>query len=451
MRALIAIIIAGVLSSCGSKSTNQGELIGAKGRKWYPEKPYGMALIPGGSFIMGKSDDDMAELMNAPTKTVTVRSFYMDETEITNSEYRQFVAWVRDSIIRMKLAILADELGITPTEGGIGEYAFKDVDTANLTVYEKYRYDNYLGMGETGYEGRALNREVELIWDTAEYPDEYYAEVMDSLYIPVEEAYNGQRVIDVKQLKFQYTWMDIQAAARSKSLTRKDFVKKETVEIYPDTTVWIKDFNYSYNEPMHNDYFWHDAYSDYPVVGVSWKQAQAFCAWRSKMKNDYQKEKNRQIVSQFRLPTEAEWEYAARGGLQSATYPWGGPYTTDDRGCFLANFKAARGDYAADQALYTVEAKSYHPNDYGLYNMAGNVAEWTNSAYDPGSYENMSTMNPDVLDKENRRKVIRGGSWKDVAYFLRVSTRDYEYQDSARSYIGFRTVQDYMGTDATKN
>ncbi|MBT8222777.1 MAG: formylglycine-generating enzyme family protein, partial [Eudoraea sp.] len=101
----------------------------------------------------------------------------------------------------------------------------------------------------------------------------------------------------------------------------------------------------------------------------------------------------------------------------------------------------------ADAALYTVEAKSYEPNDYNLYNMAGNVAEWTNSSYFPGSYEYASTMNPNADSNNNARKVIRGGSWKDVAYFLQVSTRDYEYQDSARSYIGFRTVQDYMGEE----
>lgn len=145
------------------------------------------------------------------------------------------------------------------------------------------------------------------------------------------------------------------------------------------------------------------------------------------------------------MPIESEWEYAARGGLEGGTYPWGGPYTTDDRGCFLANFKPLRGDYASDNALYTVEAKSYEPNGYNLYNMAGNVSEWTNTSYDPNSYEYMSTMNPSVIDEKNKRKVIRGGSWKDVAYMLQVNTRDFEYQDSARSYIGFRTVQDFMG------
>lgn len=399
---------------------------------------------------MGKSEEDQAKLLNAPTKTVTVRSFYMDDTEITNSEYRQFVEWVKDSIVRTKLAILADELGIGPEEGGIGDYAFRDADTTRASVYDKYMLDNYSGMGETGYEGRALNKSEDLVWDTSDYPDEYYTEIMDSIYLSEEESYNGQRTIDVKKLKYKYNWMDIQAAARASTKgnsSRKDFIRTEEVEIYPDTTVWIRDFSYSYNEPMHNDYFWHDAYSDYPVVGITWQQAKAFCNWRTKFKNDDNKSRGKQFVNQFRLPTEAEWEYAARGGIEGGTYPWGGPYVISDTGCFMANFKPQRGDYAADAALYTVEAKSYEPNDFNLYNMAGNVSEWTNSSYDPSAYDYVSTMNPNGGDQSNTRKVIRGGSWKDVAYFLQVSTRDYEYADSARSYIGFRTVQDYMGEE----
>ncbi|OQD42474.1 T9SS ring complex lipoprotein PorK/GldK [Croceivirga radicis] len=447
---LSSLALVFLLTSCGSKSRSKGELVGVKGKKWYPEKPYGMELIPRGSFIMGKAEEDQAKVLNAPTRTVTVRSFYMDDTEITNSEYRQFVEWVKDSVARTKLAILAEELGLSPEDDGtIGEYAFASADTTKLSVWEKYKLDNFIG-GD-GYEAYALNKDIDLIWDTNDYPDEYYAEIMDSLYLSEEETYNGQRSLDVKQLKYKYNWMDIEAAARSKSGKRSDFIKKEELNIYPDTTVWIRDFEYSYNEPMHNDYFWHDAYSDYPVVGVNWQQAKAFCHWRTKFKNDDQKSRGKQFVNQFRLPTEAEWEYAARGGIEGGTYPWGGPYVISDTGCFMANFKPQRGDYAADAALYTVEAKSYEPNDYNLYNMAGNVSEWTNSSYDPGAYEYVSTMNPNAGSGQNKRKVIRGGSWKDVAYFLQVSTRDYEYQDSARSYIGFRTVQDYMGEeDSTK-
>lgn len=450
MKKIIALIAVLALI-IGCSRGDRGQLVGAKGKKWNPEKPYGMTLIPGGSFVMGKSDDDIAEQKNAPPKTVTVRSFYMDETEITNAEYRQFVGYVKDSIVRVNLAIMAELQGAIPGDDGIGEFAFADADPDDLTPYEEYMLNSYGTGGPTDtYENRKLNTDVDIIWDTEDYPDVYYAEVMDSMYIPLEEVYNGQRTIDIKKLKFKYSWMDIDAAARSQD-KRSKYVQTEEIEIYPDTTVWIKDFNYSYNEPMHNDYFWHSAFDDYPVVGVSWKQARAFTQWRTIYHNAYRKDKGDHNVPLYRLPTEGEWEYAARGGLDGATYPWGGPYAKNDRGCFMANFKPLRGDYAADQALYTVEAKSYDPNDYGLYNMAGNVAEWVNSSYDAGSYEYMSSMNPTVNNPDDQRKVVRGGSWKDVAYFLQVSSRDYEYADSARSYIGFRTVQDYLGTDVTLN
>jgi gliding motility-associated lipoprotein GldK len=272
---------------------------------------------------------------------------------------------------------------------------------------------------------------------------------MDSMYLPMSESYNGLKTFNVAKLEFKYNEVDLGEAVKKKG--RKDFIKdKKPVPIYPDTTVWIKDFAYSYNEPMHNDYFWHQAYADYPVVGVTWDQAKAFCAWRTLFKNSFvKKQRGRDQVNAFRLPLEAEWEYAARGGIESGTFPWGGPYAKNDRGCFLANFKPNRGDYAADGALYTVEAKSYNPNDYGLYNMAGNVSEWTETSYNATAYEFVSSINPNNPDKANKLKVIRGGSWKDVAYFLQTSTRDFEYKDSARSYIGFRTVQDYMGVDAT--
>jgi gliding motility-associated lipoprotein GldK len=439
---LLTLVFAFV-ASCGSK--DKGELIGVKGKKWHPEKPYGMSLVPGGAFVMGKSDDDLAGIQDAPTKTVSVRSFYMDETEITNSEYRQFVNWVRDSIIRLNLAEMADLEGKTPDDEGIGEYAYLSTDEEDLTPYEKYMMDTY------GDEQRKVNNDIDIIFEREDYPDELYAEVMDNLYIPLEESYNGQRTWDVNQFEFEYSFMDIQKAANNKSLSRSDVIRKEAIKVYPDTTVWIRDFEYSYNEPMHNDYFWHQAYGNYPVVGVSWDQAKAFCQWRTLYKNSYQKTKGKAAVNSFRLPSEAEWEYAARGGLSGATFPWGGPYTKNDRGCFMANFKPLRGNYVADQALYTVEADAYEPNDFNLYNMSGNVAEWTMSSYHSSSYEFSSTINPNVSDENYNRKVVRGGSWKDVSYYLQVSSRDYEIDTMQRSYIGFRTVQDYLGTDITAN
>ena len=454
-RHLVLLTLCLVVASCGSK--NRGELIGVKQKKWFGEKPYGMTLVEGGAYIMGKSDEDLAQLQNTPARTVTVPSFYMDETEITNSEYRQFVYWVKDSIALAMLARKADELELgEDSKDGIGEFAFQDADTSDLNEFQKYMRKNYYDVSEDLYAGRALNWDADLTWDTKDYVDQNYAEVMDSLYLPPELWYNGEIKLDVTKLVYAYTWFDAEAAAAESKRTkkqfidRKPFIKKEEIQIYPDTTVWIKDFVYSYNEPMHNDYFSHPAYQDYPVVGVSWNQAVAFCNWRTNFKNGYQREKGDPSVSRFRLPNEGEWEYAARGGIPSGTYPWGSPYLLNDRACFLANFKPLRGDYAVDQAVYTVEAKSYLPNDYNLYNMAGNVAEWTNSSYSSGSYEYVASLNPNMSFPDEPRKVVRGGSWKDVAYFLRVSSRDHEYSDTSRSYIGFRTVQDYLGSQKVK-
>ena len=453
-RHLVLLTIFLIIASCGSN--NRGELIGVRQKKWFGDKPYGMTLIEGGAYIMGKSDEDIAQLQNAPARTVTVPSFYMDETEITNSEYRQFVYWVKDSIALAMLARKADELELGEDSEGIGEFAFQDADTTDLSEFQKYMRTNYYDLSEDLYEGRALNWDADLTWDTEDYVDQNYAEVMDSLYLPPEQWYNGEIKLDVAKLVYAYTWFDAEAAAAESKRTKRQFIdrtpfiKKEEVQIYPDTTVWIKDFTYSYNEPMHNDYFSYPAYQDYPVVGVSWNQAVAFCNWRTNFKNGYQRDKGEPNVSRFRLPNEGEWEYAARGGIPSGTYPWGSPYLLNDRACFLANFKPLRGDYAVDQAVYTVEAKSYLPNDYNLYNMAGNVAEWTNSSYNSGGYEYVSSLNPSMGLSSEPKKVVRGGSWKDVAYFLRVSSRDYEYSDTSRSYIGFRTVQDYLGTPKVK-
>jgi len=540
--ALLALLI--VVLSCGKR--DQGELIGVKTKKFIRVNPHGMVEVPGGSFIMGSSDEDIIDAQNDITRTMTIRTFYMDETEITNREYMQFIEWVKDSIVRTRLAEKAVyvKAGLTENvskydseddeEESWAEYnenyfktLIKDTDVSGMKMPNRDRnsgeenpnreieqiygddkgqildyfpdVEDFVGVEKSpndnsqteseygdlnGYQlllrYRAenpivlwlrdmdnsnnefhnhlpLNRDVEIFWERDEYPDIHYAEVMeDIIYLPEEDWYNGVKSINTKEIVYRFSELktdslvqDMKNPQLVDKIKRSDYLIHDAVKIYPDTTVWVKDFKYSYNEPMFNEYFWHPAYADYPVVGISWKQAKAFANWRSKYRNDYLRgEKNKTTVGEFRLPTEGEWEYAARGGKQSAIYPWGGPYLVDSRGDFLANFKPKRGDYAADNIVYTAEVDSYEPNDFGLYNMSGNVAEWTSSPYYNESYEFNTTFNPDVYMPGNERKVVRGGSWKDVAYFLKVGSRDYEYADSARSYIGLRLVRDYLGSNS---
>jgi gliding motility-associated lipoprotein GldK len=133
-------------------------------------------------------------------------------------------------------------------------------------------------------------------------------------------------------------------------------------------------------------------------------------------------------------------------------YPWGNYYVRNAKGCILANFKPGRGNYPEDGGLYTVKTDAYFPNDYVLYNMAGNVAEWTSSAFYENAYSFQHDLNPDIRydaakeDPESwKRKVIRGGSWKDIAYYIQTGSRHWEYQDTAKSYIGFRCALTFLG------
>ena len=256
------------------------------------------------------------------------------------------------------------------------------------------------------------------------------------------------------KLIYAYEWVDWQEVARKDNmdLPPRSFVRQEAVAVHPDRRVWIHDFTYSYNEPMTRHYFTHPAFDHYPVVGVSWTQANAFCAWRTYFWNTYRNRRGESMVDDFRLPTEFEWEYASRGGRELAPYPWGGPYIRNAKGCILANFKPGRGNYTEDGGFYTVRADAYWPNDYGLYCMAGNVAEWTSTAFYEGSYSFIHDMNPnvryDVGENDSptlKRKVTRGGSWKDIGYYIQTGTRHWEYQDTAKSYVGFRCVIPFLG------
>ena len=233
---------------------------------------------------------------------------------------------------------------------------------------------------------------------------------------------------------------------------RSRFIINEKINIYPDTLCWMRDFTYKESVDLASNYFWNSAYDNYPVVGVTWKQAKAFSVWRSQIYNSWLESNHDIFVNDFRLPTEVQWERASRGGLESSDYPWGGPYIRNSAGCFLANFKPMRGSYFEDGGVHTVKVYSYQPNGFSLYCMAGNVAEWCSTSFNESTAEFIDDLdgehNFEAKDGDapsSKRKVIRGGSWKDVGYYLLNSTRTFEYQDSARTFIGFRNSMKHLG------
>ena len=659
----------------------EGNLVGVQGRDaYYPDilgpgkLPIGMAYIPSGAYQSGEDDEDIMGLHTARKKTVSVQSFYMDATEISNNEYRQFVHWVRDSIAREKLyrrsygpdaeqwVRIPDDFWIrmgpygeiydagSDVQGGntpfelfmdstnnsavdqslliIGSPFNKGAEAAgpnkklfggNVTLVnglevrpkdlkdvlglnygdwmkeQDFVFENYTSKGKSVFKGDKGSKKqkgafatkltkkakkyqmgrlearkyLTLDWETPlDYQDPETNFLLSDMFYSEQERFYGRREIDTRLLYFDYYWIDYKEAARrgkvitksvdsrrtfsydslgnvdrnlynrsrrdplSKDYKRDDlhrstlytmdannnkvwvdttvysdqaldadgqpiegkqianpdnlygtilenpgqdldmgfsnskgghnairghtdrsrFIIKERINVYPDTLCWVRDFTYAFHSPMTKNYFWHTAYDNYPVVGVTWTQAKAFSVWRTQIYHSWLQSNGDLFVNDFRLPLESEWERAARGDLEQSQFPWGGPYIRNASGCFLANFKPMRGRYFEDGGFHTVKVYSYNPNGFGLYCMAGNVAEWCSTAFDESQYEFGHDMNSDyeyeAKDGDHpvkKRKVIRGGSWKDIGYYLNNSTRTFEYQDSAKSYIGFRNVMTHLG------
>ena len=449
---LIIIVLSFLMVACNKPA---GELTGVgKNKKFFEAQPYGMVFVKRGSFMMGANDQSAIGAYTDKSINVTVDAFWMDETEITNDKYKQFVNYVRDSIaLRMLVMAGKDEYRLkfkNQTDDATPETArldwkaktpwnSKDEDVRNILESLYYKDNNALGFKKQVDPGK-LQYKYELInYDQAALPQNKY-NVNTGAY-----SKNAEARIDTSYVE---NGVIINKTIKRKLLSRKDLISTRIVNVYPDTIMWLRDFQYSYNDPKMRMYFSAPGYSKYPVVGVTWEQAQAFCQWRTQFFNS----SNAIGGQDYRLPTEAEWEYAARGGRKLALYPWGGNYVRDNKGCYLANFKPMRGSYSDDNGTTTMEVSKFPTNDFGLFDMAGNVAEWTSSAYNESSSTLVSDMNPsfqynaknddpDVL----KRKVVKGGSWKDIAYYLQCGVKTYEYQDESRPYIGFRCVRSYNG------
>ena len=312
-----------------------------------------MLLIEGGTFIMGRTSGSATEidttLLEADIpRRVTVASFYLCSHEVTNAEYREFVNWVKDSIA---LELLAE---------------------TDPSFY--------------------LNKESKILnWNRkAEIYTEKNQEAIQEMYISGNEKYYRKKMFDTKRFNFTYN----------------NGLYRDSICIYPDTLCWITDLTYGYSEPLVKSYFWHPAYNNYPVVGVSWNQANAYCHWRTERLNFAILESSNHIEDiypSFRLPTEAEWEYAAIGPdenkkkkseesiISANIFPWKEKTLTDKKGNYYANFGPIidRNRYwvkpfsegiidknQKENYIYTSPIKSFLANEFKLYDMAGNVAEW---------------------------------------------------------------------------
>lgn len=463
---LLPLVVALLVSSCfaGGQNSAGGEVTGVGGTSWAEPTPYGMVLVDRGSMELGPQKNDSVWNIKADPRGVSIDAFWMDETEITNAKYKQFVFWVRDSIIRERLA--------DPSFGGNEEYKIEEDKEGNpIKPYLNWNKpipwrnpsEDEARAIESVYRTNPITGVKELDPTQMNYRYEIYnhtqAAKRKHRLDPARREYNTDKPIptDVPIISKDTAYINDEGTIVRETVTRGltgdyDFLNTYIVNIYPDTTAWINDFDNAYNEPYVRMYFAHGGYSNYPVVGVSWEQANAFANWRT----DYLRRslgKEGVYVEPYRLPTDAEWEYAARAGVDENMYPWDGELPlTEDKGCFYANFKPQKGNYVKDGQLITSQVGTYSPNDFGLYDMAGNVSEWTSTAYTESVGKITNDLNPEYrydAAKEDpyrmKRKIVRGGSWKDVAHNIRSDIRMWEYQNEQRSYIGFRCVRSQIG------
>ena len=391
----------------------------------------------------------------------------MDDTEITNSEYRQFVNYVRDSIIRERLA--------DPNYGGDESYKIEEDKNGDpvkphlnwkKSLPRKPNEDELRAI-ESVYITNPVTGEKMLDASQMNYRYEVYdyteAAMRRNRLNPRERNLNTDIAVDENEKVYiskDTAYIDDEGRIIRQTIERElsgpwDFLNTYIINVYPDTTCWVNDFPNADNETYMRNYFSNAAYNDYPVVGVTWEQANAFCAWRTEFLLKGLGPAAR-YVQRYRLPTEAEWEFAARGKDQNE-FPWTNEDVASGKGCFFANFKPDNGNYTKDGNLITSKVGIYNANSNGLFDMAGNVAEWTSTIFTEAGVDAMNDINPQLkynaaLEDPYRlkKKSVRGGSWKDPESYIRSAWRSSEYQNQPRSFIGFRCVRSLANTSSEK-
>jgi len=404
-------ILAGIIgfTSCSSKKMYDAPRVSSFRGNRLPAPP-GMVYIPSGTIYYKGSQDSTAEGRN-----VSLSAFFIDQTEVTNKQYRAFVNWVADSI-------------------AVTDYLNDD---------QYFLASAGEGSDSTGSVTKAIN------WDRVKENSPLWRSddpAIQEKLRPMITVRAGQRALNPEIVQYQFSHIKMDGKNNDEYVT-------DTVSVIPEEGIWSKDFPNAQMFAMDANYFDHESFDYNPVVGVTWKQARAYADWRGKelmarmQKNAYLK--GYQLT--FSLPTEAQWQYAAEGKLDPTDTIQKTRMTVKDKRSskrrLAVNFKQGEGTYSRDGATFTVPVKSYTPNAFGVYNMAGNVSEWTLDAFSPSAIAFVNDLNPVLLydadDNDNymlKRKVVRGGSWKDNGTMLNSDTRNYEEQDEAHSYIGFRCV-----------
>lgn len=408
----------------------------------------GMKFIEGGTFTLNRNlmtsieeNIDTTYLYYSNVKRTTPSNFYLSNHEVTNSEYWEFIKWVQDSVTRKYLF-----------EGSTWD---KKALWGYYVDYKTYNVDT-------------LGRYFILNWDT---PLNYYSYSNYPILKPIINSNYGnfsqfnENFIDEDRLAYCYEFPDTELESGAYSL----------VDVFPNTT-WPESFQYGFYDNSEN-YFKSKIYQSYPVVGISYLQAKAYCHWRSKQfKNNYEALSSEQkkyfsINSYFRLPTETEWEYAAINHDESRNFELG--YQKID-GKYQANFgeivlksNIRMKNWMDDGAMTTAKVGSYPPNSKGIYDIFGNVAEWTsdtinlNEAYFDIFKNYNSLLDSELFKgsifKENITKllisnpytnqthlVIKGSEEHQTLLNLRkeyyaVSPNDTELE-IFRKYLGFNSI-----------